>query len=360
MNPKEQFINEEEAIAILLKGIPICDVRAEVEYLSGTIPGAINLPILIDSERAQVGTAYKQLGKEAAVELGLKLTASPVKEARIAVWQNFFQDHPQSFLFCFRGGMRSEYAQNWLRESGIQISRLKGGYKIFRRYLMHQNLESPSLKKFLVLSSRTGSGKTDLIHALGGIRPVIDLEDIAKHRGSSFGGTNIQQPTQLNFENQLALQLKKSEHEPSIIIEDESRMIGNCCLPESVYKHKNISPVVLIESPIEDRAKRILVEYIHSGIQVWGAIETQKKMQEALSRIKTKLGGVSFDEISKLLSQAFWEANSEAQEDQHLKWIRLLLERYYDPLYDYNLPKKTDRIQFKGTYQETYEYLKKG
>ncbi|MDX1353123.1 MAG: tRNA 2-selenouridine(34) synthase MnmH, partial [Thiomicrorhabdus sp.] len=225
--------------SIVLNQTPLIDVRAPVEFQQGAFSSASNLPLMTDEERHKVGVCYKQHGNAVAVKLGHQLVNETAREPRIEAWVNFMNAHPEALLYCFRGGMRSKISQQWLQDAGREIVRLKGGYKAFRRYLIDYLDELPGLLtqqdvKPIVLAGRTGSGKTLAIHQLNN---AIDLEGLAHHRGSAFGRHATPQPTQINFENNLAMALIQfMETQPnSLVIEDEGRNIGSVNFSKELF-----------------------------------------------------------------------------------------------------------------------------
>ena len=151
---------------LLLANIPMIDVRAPMEFATGALPNAINLPLMTDPEREAVGLRYKQRGQQAAIELGHKLVCGDIKNARVEAWREFVQKHPNAVLYCARGGLRSQLSQQWLAESGVRIPRVFNGYKALRSYL-YQYLQGRSeQQKLLILSGMTGTGKTDLLQQI--------------------------------------------------------------------------------------------------------------------------------------------------------------------------------------------------
>nr|HPQ97141.1 tRNA 2-selenouridine(34) synthase MnmH [Thiolinea sp.] len=223
----------EDLHAVLVAGRPLLDVRAPVEFAAGAFPGATNLPLMNDAEREAVGRCYKQAGQDAAIALGLEQVSGAVKTQRIAAWKTFLEALPAQdrVLYCFRGGLRSRIAQQWILEhTGMACPRIKGGYKAMRRYLLDQLDVLPGRFQGWVLSGRTGSGKTRF---LNGFRQQIDLEGLANHRGSAFGPNVTPQPTQIAFENALAIALLRQQDAgwQALLFEDESRNIGSVHLP---------------------------------------------------------------------------------------------------------------------------------
>ncbi|HCX65185.1 MAG TPA: tRNA 2-selenouridine(34) synthase MnmH, partial [Eubacteriaceae bacterium] len=211
---------------IVLNERPLIDLRAPVEYQKGSFPNSINLPLMTDEEREQVGICYKEKGHDAALTLGHELVQGEKKEERLQNWTTFIDAHPDTLLFCFRGGNRSEIVQQWIFEkTQKKVPRLTGGYKKFRHYLMDSLNPQNISTKPLILTGFTGSGKTEILKQF---EHAIDLEGLANHRGSSFGGKISSQPTQVNFENKLAYQIIQHQHKQFavLLLEDESRNIG--------------------------------------------------------------------------------------------------------------------------------------
>ena len=327
--------------------ISLLDVRAESEFGKGALPNSVNIPILNDHERQQVGTVYRRDGAAAATKLGHKLVCNDVKEARVSAWQQTYQQNPSLWVTCWRGGQRSTLAQQWLKEVGVEIERVPGGYKALRQMAITvienaaQNLD----QKWWVIAGKTGTAKTLLLRDL---KPSIDLEGLAHHRGSAFGGQVSAQPSLPTFENSLACQTIRHNNS-TLILEDESRMIGRIALPESWHLRMQQSPLVLIEADLDTRVAHIETEYITQAPLSNYALETQ--YLTALSKIQRRLGGDRYQQAHTLMSQAFQGARG------HAEWIAYLLENYYDPMYEFQLEKKSPRVVFKGSYDEVESYL---
>ena len=145
---------------IFLRGVPLFDTRAPVEFARGAFPAAINLPLMSDSEREQVGIRYKLAGQSAAIELGNELVCGATKEARTRAWCNFAKEHPQGYQYCFRGGLRSQTSQLWMRDAGCEYPLVLGGYKAMRRFLLDQLELSIRAARFVLIAGKTGTGKT--------------------------------------------------------------------------------------------------------------------------------------------------------------------------------------------------------
>jgi tRNA 2-selenouridine synthase len=370
-------IKSENLIELFLNGTPLIDVRAPIEFELGSLPNAINLPILNNEERAQVGTVYKNQGQEVAVMLGHKLISGQTKKERIQGWLNFIVNNPTATIYCFRGGMRSQITQQWLRDAGINRPLLIGGYKNARQVFIEKLSQFSMSHPFISLCGPTGSGKTQFLNMIKGLYPTIDLEAIARHRGSAFGALRIQQPTQINFENLLALAFFKLEKDhsinsnnntskiiPPILFEDESRLIGKCILPNIFFEKLQCSPVIWINETIEHRVQNIFQEYILNSpigsLKDEEALPQFTKYKNSLQSISKKLGGLRTDEIRSLIETAeldFIETKGLIKNNQ---WIEKLLVYYYDPLYLKSIKNRNVKILFKGTKSECLDFLKNG
>ena len=250
-------IQIEEFLA-LAPEIPVTDVRTPAEFDQGHIPLAHNLPIFTNEERVQVGTTYKQIGREEAILLGFEFTGPKwgtfIKQALV------FAPEKKIALHCWRGGMRSG-AMAWaLTLYGFEVYLLNGGYKSYRRWAIEQFSQAFNL---LILGGMTGSGKTQILHAIKNSgEQMIDLEDLAQHQGSSYGsmGTLIQ-PSQEQFENNLAYQLSKIDINKSLWLEDESRTVGKCSIPNPLWDQMRNAPVIKLNIPLEERTRFLTQEY---------------------------------------------------------------------------------------------------
>ncbi len=350
--------------SIVLENRALIDVRAPIEFAKGAFPGSINLPLMSDEERHTVGITYKKEGNAAAVAQGHRLVSGEVRSQRVQAWIDQISAHPESYLYCFRGGQRSQIAQQWIAETGIVIPRLEGGYKAFRNYLMETNDTITQHKEMLILGGHTGSGKTLLLHKL---RESIDLEGLANHRGSSFGRYATAQPTQIDFEHALAYAL--IAHDDAglgrLVLEDESRNIGRCYLPTAFFEQMSRAPVILLEVSIEERIEITYDEYIiasqqdyasaqKEGIQAHNWIET---MRHNFERIRKRLGDQGYREMRSMLDTAWQHQQQTGDPSRHKAWIKKLLIAYYDPMYTYQINQKEDRIRFRGSSDEIVAYL---
>lgn len=360
----------------ILNGQKLIDVRAPVEFAIGTLPGAENFPIMNDEERAAVGTVYKKKGSEAAKALGYSLVSGEVKSSRVQAWQKYIQQNPETIIFCFRGGLRSQITQAWLAEAGTERTIVEGGYKAVRQLILERVHELSMRTDFFTLSGMTGSGKTRLLDQPEFQNISLNLEKIAKHRGSAFGNYEKQaQPSQVNFENSLALQWDSlfnsftdfcSSGESSLenfrlVIEDESRMVGRCALPEELFSRFRASPVVLIEENLESRTEETFRDYILEGAigknePAFAEMMFERYIQ-SVKNIEKKLGGLRAKEVLADLSfsKSSWLEHREI--DSNKIWISKLLQWYYDPLYLSSRDKRKPHIMFKGSRAEVQEFL---
>ena len=349
---------------IVLEDRPLIDVRAPVEFTAGAFPNAVNLPLMNDDERHRVGICYKEKGQAAAIELGHKLVCGSVKEARVAAWKKIVDEHPNTLIYCFRGGLRSQLSQQWAAEAlGHDVQRLEGGYKAFRHFLM-DHLEPRHLSSTpIVVGGRTGSGKTLLLQRL---ENIVDLEALANHRGSSFGRFINPQPTQIDFENRLAYAL--IQHEAAghklMVVEDEGRHVGRCYLPQPMVDYFSAAEVILLETPLEERVQITFDEYVDAAQQAFiaafgddGISQWLKDIRESMTRVRKRLGGERLKRVLQLLEEAHAHQQATGETVAHKSWVEVLLVEYYDPMYDYQLESKRDKIVFTGNAEAVLEHL---
>lgn len=346
---------------LLLDAVPMLDVRAPIEFAKGAFPAAVNIPLLDDDERAAVGTAHRKHGARAAVELGHRLVSGQTKARRIAAWTDFVRRHAGGVLYCFRGGQRSAIVQQWLAEAGMEVARVEGGYKAMRSFML-STIESLARESTVILlGGRAGVGKTDVITALDN---ALDLEGLARHRGSAFGRRPGGQPATVDFEHQLGirwLQLNRRGTR-SVVMEDESRCIGSCTVPTPLWEAFQRAPLVQLEAPLEQRVARVRVQYVE---EMW--LEFQRLGQSfndfedhllnALSRISRRLGGLRYQQLAQMMRLALDRQLHFGELELHDAWIETLLVDYYDPMYDYQLQRSADRIVVRGEAPVIEDYL---
>jgi len=354
----------EDFRALFLTHTPLLDLRAPAEFTKGAFPSALSLPLMSDEERAQVGICYKQDGQEAAIALGHQLVAGSVRQRRMTAWLEFAQLYPESYLYCWRGGLRSQTVQQWLAAEGVFLPRVIGGYKAMRRYLIDELTRSVESASFIIIGGKTGTGKTRAIQAL---QRMVDLEGLANHRGSSFGQMPTPQPSQIDFENSLSIALLRLLNPSSkpIFLEDEGRLVGRLYLPEVLRDKMRDADMVVVEEPLESRIDVVLEDYVVDLGRRYalldahdGAIAHQEKLLGDLGRIRKRLGGDRYQAVSELMTNAFaWQANT-GDTSRHRQWIGDLLTHYYDPMYDYQLSQREGDRVYSGSRDEVVAWAK--
>lgn len=307
----KEILDMDEALLI--------DVRSEEEYAEATIPGAINIPLLNNDERAAVGTVYRREGPDTARRLGLKLV-SPKLPEKVAVADGLAGNRKKIAVFCWRGGLRSQFMASLLAAMGYDVYRMVGGYKAYRRYVNEYLARDELGQKAVVLYGLTGVGKTDVLNRLGQMGlPVLDLEGLARHRGSVYGKIGLPpSPTQKAFESSIVHFLTGIGEEGVFIVECESRRIGNLMVPTPVMSSIKKGHRVLLYASLENRVRRIRQVYTS------GPGENVKQLQEATMSLAKRIGKNKVEELNKML------------EDRKFDCVfAYLLKKYYDPLYKY-------------------------
>ena len=295
----------------------IVDVRSPGEFEQGHIPAAANLPLFSDQERAKLGTAYKQQGRQVAVQLGLKLVGPKLPDLAQALLE-LAEAGKTLRLYCWRGGMRSG-SMAWLASTlELPVLLLQGGYKSYRRWVL-ETFEQPW--PLLVLGGRTGTGKTDLLLALRQRgEAVVDLEGLANHRGSSFGGLGLPpQPSTEHYENLLAASLTASAGQAPIWLEAESAQVGRCRIPAGLWRQMGEAPAVEIQRPMAERVEQLVSVYGNQG---------EEPLRLATERIARRLGPQRTATALGAIASQDWAAA-----------CRQMLD-YYDRCYDNELSRR--------------------
>jgi len=350
---------------LFLQDVPLLDVRAPVEFAQGAFPGAENHPLINDAERHEIGIRYKDLGQDAAIDRGHELVQGELKTARVAAWQDFATRHPDGVLYCFRGGMRSKISQQWLSgASGRPYPRVKGGYKALRRFLIDELEAAARDIHPLVVGGRTGVGKTLFLKTLP---HAIDLEGLAWHRGSAFGRHATPQPTQIDFENRLSITLLKhrAAGNAPLVFEDESRNVGSRSIPPVLYERLAQAPLLLLEADLETRIGYTRQEYIHEALAEYRALHGEQAgfahwrdyLLDSIDRIRKRLGGDRHRQLRSLMAAAIEQQARSGDAGGHDAWISALLVDYYDPMYDYQLEKKLERVVVRGDADQLRDWL---
>jgi tRNA 2-selenouridine synthase len=320
-----QKISVEEFVRLSLTH-PVFDVRSEAEFSHAHIPGAHNLPLFNNEERAVVGTIYKQKSRELAIKKGLEYFGPKMKDMVVFVEETIAKLRPDNktvLVHCWRGGMRSAGVAWLLDLYGFKVYTLVGGYKSFRNWVLSGFDQKI---KFRILGGYTGSGKTIVLSALKDKgAPVIDLEGLAGHKGSAFGNIGLpKQPSQEMFENKLAVAIHKiikDYSEKEIWLEDESQRIGTVNIPQVLWNHIRTCPVYFLDIPFEER-----LNYL---VETYGKLDAVE-LGEAIKRIQKRLGGLE----TKTALQHLDERN--------LKDCFSILLKYYDKQYGKGLQNRPD------------------
>lgn len=297
----------------LRKSLPILDARSEGEFAQSHIPGAINLPILTNQERVLVGTLYKEKGSQEAILKGFELVGPRFHSIQKEALGLF--PEKKVLLYCWRGGMRSQILSWVLGMVGFEIFRLNGGYKTYRTFTFEEVRKS---RKMIILGGKTGTAKTVLLQELKKKgEQIIDLENLANHKGSSFGAIGqAPQPSVEQFENLLAEKLLQTNSEIPIWVENESRKIGRTVLPDRFFEQMQTSCLIDIQKSTEERIRHLAKEYGNLS---------KSELIVAIKRLKKRLGGLRTQ-----------QAINDVEEGNTESWIANLL-RYYDKTYDYDL-----------------------
>ncbi|CAC9500377.1 Selenophosphate-dependent tRNA 2-selenouridine synthase [uncultured Gammaproteobacteria bacterium] len=341
---------------------PLIDTRAPIEFEQGAFPQSQNLSLMSNDEREKIGTCYKDKGQAQAIELGHKLVQGDVKNKRIEAWLQFIKNNPNGALYCFRGGLRSQITQQWIYEaSSVNYPRIKGGYKALRRFLIDETNRIMQQITPIVIGGQTGCGKTLLLDK---VNNMIDLEGLANHRGSAFGNATTPQPTQINFENALAVELIKKQHKTTLLFEDEGSNIGTVHIPDCVQAKTEQAELILLEANIEQRLKITMDVYVinmHNDFIMQDSIKGFDNFAQywlrSLEKIQKRLGLERYKVLLKLLNNALLKYKEQGDYKDFYPVVEELLVNYYDPMYDYQIKKKMNRVAFKGNSDEVLAYL---
>lgn len=306
-----------------MKNTVLVDVRSPKEFIEGAIPRAINIPLLTDEERQIIGVLFKQQGERKARWKAMKIV-SPKLPMLLTEIKQIVNEGKTPLLYCWRGGMRSKAVATFCEFAGLPSYRLVGGYKGYRKYIL---THAPEMipKTAIVIHGGTGVGKTAILHELKAKGyPVLDLENIANHRGSVFGGIGQSMAhNQKTFDSLLFDELKNFRNERYFFVEAESRRIGKAIQPDELLSRLINGIHIQVNASLSKRVERILAEYTTPYVHFdW----YQPKVFEALSHIEKRIAN---DETKKLMHETI-------ERKQFDKFIEMLLTEYYDPRYEHS------------------------
>ncbi len=312
------------------KGALLVDVRTPAEFAEATIPGAVNVPIFSDAERARVGTLYKQAGKAVARKVGIALIAPKIPQLLEQIESARQPQREPVILFCWRGGMRSLAMTSFCNLAGIAARQLLGGHKAFRKHVCNY-FEQQQWPPIYVLRGLTGVGKTRVLQELQKkAYPTIDLEGLANHRGSAFGALGLPpQPAQKMFEALLWDRLDQLQAAEYLLTEGESLHIGRLLVPKLFHQAMQRQPSLWLNASLAMRTQIILEEYPALD-------QLRSQFERPIQALKERLGKQVVAELLQLLEAGDWQT-----------LVRELMVRYYDPLYLHTLPEQRLEIELE-------------
>lgn len=303
--------------ALALERAKFIDLRSPIEYQQAHIPGAVNIPLFSDDERSEVGIIYRYKGPSLAKSKGLEVVAPRLASLVSEIQENAKEN--DLVLYCWRGGDRSDAVAKVLDIMQVDGYRLAGGYKAYRTHVMQKLQELPH-NRVVVIHGLTGTGKTEIIKEMANNGwPALDLEGLANHRGSVFGGLGLgEQPKQKQFESMLYETMQRFSDHDYLIVESESKRVGRLFLPDHLFAMMKSGLHVLIYDTLENRVNRLLHEYVED------ARNKTKDLLACVKGLQHYLGKKKIQEVIDLINA-----------QQILDAIRVLLIDYYDPLYGY-------------------------
>lgn len=312
-------INVDEALR--MADACFVDMRSPLEYAEGSIPGAVNVPIFDNAERAEIGTIYRQQDVETAKTRGLEIASAKLPNMIQRI--KSIAGRQKVIVYCWRGGMRSRSIATILHLMGIRVYQLSGGYKAYRQYVLRRLQEYKIAPCFVVFHGLTGVGKTDLLEELSKAGwPVLDLEGLANHRGSAFGHIGKgKMVTAKSFDALLLSALDKLQQERFVLVEAESKRIGNVYVPDCVMDAMRQGRHVLLSASLQMRIQRLLDEYMNKQLEHCN----DNELSRCLDMLQNRLGKKKSAKLRELL-----------QERNYHAFVEMLLTDYYDPHYDYS------------------------
>jgi len=334
-----ELVKEVEFEEAFRKGFTFVDVRTKEEFEEFRIPGACNVPLFTKEEREKVSKVYYEKGEKEARLYALELVGPRLHEIVKAI-KKIREREKNVAVYCWRGGLRSLAVATICNLTGVHVFRLKGGYRAFRGYILRRIEELLENKKVVVLYGPTGVGKTRILRELKeeGF-PVLDLEGLAGHRGSVFGGIGLTQPSQKMFDALVWQELERLKESPIVVVEGESRKIGKLFIPEPLWRKMGEGIKVMLELPLNERVKISMEDY---GVGQF----PKETYLEALSRIKKILGDEKYRQIKELIER-----------EEYPEAVKELMVNYYDRLYNRSIP--TIQVKLKASsYQEGKEKVR--
>ena len=320
------------AEALTLSNTLLLDARTPKEYAEDHILGAVSVPLLDDQERHEIGIIFKQYSREKAIERGMELFP-----AKIPSIYNAVKDHRKKtiIVYCARGGMRSGIIASLLESIGFKVLQVEGGYKSFRHYITKLLYHFQLKPKIICLYGLTCSGKTKLLEQLPN---SLNLEELAQHRGSLYGGVGLKPNRQKRFENLLLQRLRELNHEEHIYVEGESRKIGDTEIPPFLFKAMKQGTNVLVKKDFELRVKECVQEYFSSPEKIQQIRDITPLLRDIISN-KRKQEIITFIDTGKYEEVA-----------------RILLKEYYDVLYAHTL--KSVQFDFEASNNDLQTAIK--
>lgn len=294
----------------------VIDVRTPAEFKQGHIAGSVNIPLFTDEERVVVGTLYKKMGKDAAIDKGLEFVG-PRMATMVSQARKLYNGNPL-LLYCWRGGMRSNSVAWLFNTAGIEAHTVVGGYKSYRREFGHYLQKTWN---YIVVGGATGSGKTDLLKALETSgNQVIDLEGLAHHKGSSFGAIGeLPQPSTEQYENMIFEKMLTFDIAKPVWLENESRTIGKVFIPQKMFADMEKCLLIRLQVPLETRVKRLVRDY---------TLCNKEDLLNAVERITKRLGGVAAKRAKEAIEVGDFALAAE------------ILLAYYDKTYEYGFAER--------------------
>jgi len=309
------------------------DIRSPREYKKGHFTNSINLPLFNDEQFAELGTVYNNVGQKEAITLGGKY-ADKISPSILNEISNLKCEH--IIIYCARGGMRSKGVQSLLLDAGFNADRISRGYKSVREHTLN-SFSTP--RELIIIGGNTGSGKTTILKEMKSKGyPIIDLEKIANHRGSAFGDLGLsEQVTQQQFENDLSNVWVSTPKNCAVYIESESRKIGKVVIPNAVWENMLIAKYLKINMDINRRVNNLLDEYGKPDSSI---------LKQKIDNIAKRLGG-----------QNARIAKEELDKNNLSKFCEILLENYYDKLYQKSYDDRNTKKQIIAVNNESNEEI---